>query len=184
MPMHMAIALLAAQGEIDHGLTAAGQVLIILTHAAGATNPGDCPLHYPSPRQSFKGLGQRHPDQPRVFGRDPAAPRRPLYPLTGPLHVLFNPAFADARVTLIDPHFLQARELALDRLEQEGHTLAILEIGGMHHHLEQQTHRVHEQMTLAPAHFLAAVIAMRASTLRRFDRLAVNDAGTRRRLAP
>src|SRR5579863_6277930 len=28
-------------GEVDHGLTTAGQILVILAHAAGATNPGD-----------------------------------------------------------------------------------------------------------------------------------------------
>lgn len=37
----------AEHGEIDHGFTAARQVLVILAHAAIATNPGQRALNNP-----------------------------------------------------------------------------------------------------------------------------------------
>src|SRR5258708_28766804 len=54
----------------------------------------------------------------------------------------------------------------------------------MHHDLEQQPHRIDEQVTFTPVHFLPAIISMRPTALRLFDRLAINDASTGRRLAP
>jgi hypothetical protein len=37
----------AEHGEIDHGFTAARQVLVILAHAAIAADPGQCTLNNP-----------------------------------------------------------------------------------------------------------------------------------------
>jgi hypothetical protein len=67
----------------------------------------------------------------------------------GPAHVRLNPRFALASITLVNPYFLHARELALNRLKPQVDAFAILQIGGMHRDLEQQTHRVHEQMPFA-----------------------------------
>src|SRR5258708_17155077 len=53
----------------------------------------------------------------------------------------------------------------------------------MHHDLEQHPHRIDEQVTFTPVHFLPAIISMKPTALRRFDRLAINDASTGRRLA-
>jgi hypothetical protein len=38
----------AEHGEIDHGFTAARQILVILAHAAIAADPGQCALHDPA----------------------------------------------------------------------------------------------------------------------------------------
>jgi len=48
----------------------------------------------------------------------------------------------------------------------------------MHYDCEQQAHRVHEQVALAPVHFLLTVIAMRASTLGGFDGLTIANPST------
>ena len=52
----------------------------------------------------------------------------------------------------------------------------------MHHHFEQQAHRVHEQVPFASTDFLATIVAMEASTLGRFDRLTIDNPSTGRRL--
>src|SRR5512135_3470314 len=41
-------------GEIDHGFTAARQVLVILAHAAVAADPGQRTLHHPAAWQMTK----------------------------------------------------------------------------------------------------------------------------------
>src|SRR5260370_18776714 len=57
--------------EIDHGLRARREVLIILAHTAVAANPGKGTLDPPASRQVFQGLGQRHPPPPPVFRHAP-----------------------------------------------------------------------------------------------------------------
>ena len=92
------------------------------------------------------------------------------------------PAASAGTILIADDN--RVNRLLLARgLEQEGHTLAILEIGGMHHHFEQQTHRIDKQVTFAPVHFLPPVISMRPTALRRFDRLAIDDRCARLRVA-
>lgn len=54
----------------------------------------------------------------------------------------------------------------------------------MHHHLEQQTQRIHQEVALAAIHLLAAVVAMRPALFGRLDRLAVDDGGAGSGLAP
>jgi hypothetical protein len=54
----------------------------------------------------------------------------------------------------------------------------IHDIGCMHFGFEDETLRVHQQMTFAPCDFLACVIATRATQTDGFDTLAVNDACT------
>src|SRR5260370_7473060 len=60
--------------EIDHGLRARREVLIILAHTAVAANPGKGTLHHPAPRQGVKGLAHRHPPHPPTFPPDPPPP--------------------------------------------------------------------------------------------------------------
>src|SRR5260370_7192434 len=60
--------------EIDHGLRARREVLIILAHTAVAANPGKGTLDHPASRQVFKGLGPGHPHHPPVFRQIPTPP--------------------------------------------------------------------------------------------------------------
>src|SRR5260370_29693075 len=62
--------------EIDHGLRARREVLIILAHTAVAANPGKGTLDHPASRHGFQSLGQGHPPQPPVLRHDPTAPGR------------------------------------------------------------------------------------------------------------
>ncbi len=53
----------------------------------------------------------------------------------------------------------------------------------MHHHLEQQTQRIDQNMPLAAIDLLAAVIAMRPALFGRLHRLAIDNGRAWRRLA-
>src|SRR5262245_37572384 len=71
----------------------------------------------------------------------------------------------------------QPREAALQPSQHEPGSLAILHVGGMHDHLEQQPEGIHQNMPLAAIHLLAAVVAMWPTLFGRLDRLAINDRG-------
>src|SRR5258708_22041088 len=140
----------AEHGEIDHGFTAARQVLVILAHAAIAADPGQGALDHPAAWQMTKAAwaledgyhfwGNLHPRP------DPHATRA-----TGmthhhdlPAHVLLDPGAPGPGVAIVDPDQADAWEAAVDRLQQEFHPLAILDIGRVHDHVEHEPHRVHE----------------------------------------
>ena len=98
--------------------------------------------------------------------------------LRRPTHLFLDPSPPGSRVGTVDPDFLHARKLPFDRFQQELDALANLEIGGMDHHFEQQSHRIDEQVAFASRQLFRSVIAMRASPLRCFDRLAVKNTTT------
>src|SRR5260221_11179242 len=68
----------AEHGQVDHGLTTARQVLIVLAHAAIAADPGQSALHDPAAWQMTKAFG---PFKQAVInllsGEDPHAARTP-----------------------------------------------------------------------------------------------------------
>src|SRR5262249_40461813 len=61
----------SAHRQVDHGFTALGEVLIILTQAAVPTDPGDRPCHHPPARQHREGPHGRRLD---LHGRPAPAP--------------------------------------------------------------------------------------------------------------
>jgi len=68
-------------------------------------------------------------------------------------------------------------------LDQRDGAVAVLNVGAVDNHREQQAHGVDEDMAFAAFHLLARVIAARAAALGGLDRLAVDDAGGRTGLA-
>jgi len=56
-----------------------------------------------------------------------------------PAHVFFDPDAPGSGLPIIHPDLLHARELALDRLQQERDAFTILDISPMHHDFEQQS---------------------------------------------
>ena len=136
-------------GEVDHGLTAAGQVLIILAHAPIAADPGQGALDHPAAWQVTKALGPfkqaiidllawKHPHPARTAGMADH--------LYLPAHVLFDPGAPGSRVAIVDPDLLYTRKLAFDWLQKEWDALPILELGAMHHHFEQQAQGIDQQV--------------------------------------
>src|SRR5713226_8184834 len=95
-----------------------------------------------------------------------------------PAHVLFDPGAPASRVAIVDPHLLHAGKLAFDRLQEQRDALSILDISTMHHHFEQQSQRIDQDVSFASGELFSSIIAMRAASLRRFDRLTSNYGGT------
>lgn len=61
--------------------------------------------------------------------------------------------------------------------DQRDVTVAVLDVGAVDDHREQQAHRVDEDMPFAAFHLFARVIAARAAALGGLYRSAVDDAG-------
>src|SRR5260221_13941536 len=87
----------AEHGQVDHGLTAARQVLVILAHAAIAADPGQRALDHPAagqmtkaawaPEDSYHFWGHLHPPpNPHATRKARMADHPHLPP-----HVLFDP---------------------------------------------------------------------------------------------
>src|SRR5260221_10070841 len=124
----------AEHGQVDHGLTAAGQVLVILAHAAIAADPGQSALHDPAAWQMTKALGPFKQAVIDLFAwKNPHAARTAGMAdhFHLPAHVLFDPGAPGSRVTIVDPDFLHARKFALDWLQKQWDTLPILRFGAM-----------------------------------------------------
>src|SRR6266849_1368098 len=99
-----------------------------------------------------------------------------------PAHVLFDPDTPASGVAIIHPDLLHAGKLAFDWLQQERDTLTILDIGPMHHHFEQQSQRIDQDVPFASRELFAAIIAMRPAPLSGFHRLTVDNGRTWGRL--
>ena len=74
-------------------------------------------------------------------------------------------------------------EAAADAREQRGQPVAVLDAGGMNDAAQQQAQRVDQDVALAAVDLLAGIVAARAAAFAGLDRLAVDDAGGRLRLA-
>src|SRR5438067_4696310 len=96
--------------------------------------------------------------------------------LNFPSHLFFDPLPPLACIALIHPHFFHTRKQTLDRLQQERHTLSILDIGLMDHHVEEQTRRIDEDVSLPSRQLLAAIVAVRSTSVRASHRLTIDDA--------
>ena len=89
-----------------------------------------------------------------------------------------------SEVALVDPELLQTGELLVSTVQQQWHSCAILNVGGMHSGSEDQATGIDQEMPLAAIDALGAVVAADTADARGADRLAVDDARTGLRLAP
>ncbi len=71
-----------------------------------------------------------------------------------------NPLEELSSITTICPNEPKAQELLPNQTKQELGTITILDVGGMHHYGNYQTHSIYEQMPLAPVNFLPGIISM------------------------
>ena len=104
-------------------------------------------------------------------GKHPHPPwtGRMLDDLDAPPQLPLDPSLACAGIALIQPDVGQTPEQILHALEHLRHGRPILHVGGVHRHGEQQSQRhpegTREEMPLAAAELLAAIIAADAATL-------------------
>jgi hypothetical protein len=78
----------------------------------------------------------------------------------------------------------QPREAADDLRQHQRRTVAVLDVGGVDHGVDQIALGVGQDMALAALDLLARIIAARTAGFRGFDALAVDHPGTGRGFAP
>jgi hypothetical protein len=85
---------------------------------------------------------------------------------------------------LVDPQVLDAGEMIGNSLEQQGHGSAILNIRRVHFCPQHKAQAVDQDVALAAIDAFGAIVAADAANPGRPDRLTVDDAGARLRVAP
>ena len=132
-------------GEEDEGDGAVREVLEILGEAPTAIEPGDGALDDPALRQELEARAITAFDDVEFPVRDGAEDLFELGSLIG---------------TVADD-LLKKGKQSPHRLEQRRRAIAILHIGRMHLHAQQQAERVDEEMAFLALDLLAGVIARR-----------------------
>ena len=66
-----------------------------------------------------------------------------------------------------------------DGFQEIGGTIAILDVGAVHHETDHQAERIDDDMTLAAFGLLARIVAPDAAAFRGFDALAIDHTGRR-----
>lgn len=150
----------ADAGDESEGGCAFDGFLPVLCEAAAASEPCECLLDDPAAWQDNEALG-------RVGALDdldcPAA-----VAAHGVLELV-------ARIAAIGEDVAQPWMAEPDRLQQVGSSVAILNIGPVDPHEDQEAERVGDDVALAPFDLLARVIAANPATFGGLDALAVDD---------
>src|SRR5712692_10639501 len=136
---------------------------IILAHSAKSSQPREGSLHDPTAGQELESF-----DVIRSF-----------HDLQDPTALALDPFHQLARVAAISPSQLQSWEVVLDLLENELRTVPILDTSRMNDHRQDQSHRVHEDMTLAPHDLLASIVSIDPPLFVCLRRLTVDARRTR-----
>src|SRR5271155_54014 len=155
--------------HVDHRFTRLDGSFIIFAVAPIPSEPPERAFDNPT-------LGQQHKTNGMHWAQD-----RLENPAKGLSHPFRQTALAVRRV---GPNNLQAFELATQTFNQTSGAVVVLNRSRMDRHGQDQTKRVHGNMTFAPRYFLAAVVAALAAHLGRFYRLAVDDRSAGRFFAP
>ena len=121
----------AASIQVIHG-----RVNLHLAQAPLASQPGEGPLHHPSPVQHLKGMLVSRFQPPMCCAHS--------IPSIGP----------------ISPNALQTGEAAQESLQHQLCPIPVLDIGGVHRHSQQQT-LGHPPRYVVCGHFLASVVTPR-----------------------
>ena len=131
---------------MDEGAGGSVEVLVVLSEAPAAVDPGDSALHDPAPGQGLEALLAR-----RAFDH-----------LDGPAGSAHGSAQLVAAVGTVGEDRLQeAEEPARPAVEDQKGAVAVLQIGRVDGDGEDQAEGVDEEMALLALDLLARVIARR-----------------------
>src|SRR5271165_535981 len=158
-------------GDSDHGLTRLRRMLVVFAQAPIAPLPGIRSLHYPTQRQGFEcrlPFGTAHDLQPV----GPAVDRQPV--------VQFVVVILAVGEDHPQPREVPAAHLSEEVLGSPG----IVDVRRRHHHGDEKTQGIYEDMTLAALDLLAPVRAPFLALLGGLDRLAVDGGGAGRWCPP
>ena len=103
--------------------------------------------------------------------------------LDPPPKVLLDPTLTTAGVALVDPQVLDAGEVIGNSLQQQGHGSAILNVRRVHLRSQHEPLAIYENVALAAIDAFGAIVATYAADPGRPDRLTVDDASGRLRVA-
>lgn len=128
--------------KLNQGFAAVGQRLVIFAEPAVTSKPGEGALHDPSLRLNYESL--------RLLvtfdNFDHAATGAP------------GPVDQPTSVPAVRPDQLQSAELALQTIDHQLCSVAILDARGMHDHRQNQSQRIDDQMAFPPFDLLPRVV--------------------------
>jgi len=104
--------------------------------------------------------------------------------LDPPAEMLLDPTLTAPRVALVHPKVLDAREVFRHSVQQQWHGGAVLNIGRVYLGAQHQAATIDQHVALAAIDAFGAVVATNAADAGRANRLAIDDACTRLRVAP
>lgn len=84
-----------------------------------------------------------------------------------------------AGITAVNPDEAQPAESTAELLQHETGSIAILQVGRMDHHGQNQTHRVNQEVALSSHDLLARIVAAHSAVVSHFNALAVEDRSSR-----
>ena len=128
-----------------HGFASVGEILVVFAEASVAAQPTERSFHDPAMGEDMESL--------QVIGS--------ANDLEDPATDVGNPSDQLAGIPAIGPDQLDSREKRPYFLQQQLGPVAILDVGRMHHHPEQQPYGIYEDMPLAAVDLLAGVVAVR-----------------------
>ncbi len=149
-------------GDEDEGLAIGGVVFVIFGEAAVIGKPAEGSLHNPAFGQDLEGVESLAFDD---FQPQTAARQQPFEPLAERI----------AGVASIDPNQTQPTKGGRQLLQHQAGAIAILDVGGVHDHRQNQTQRINQEMALSSHDLLARIVAAHSSVVRYFNALAVED---------
>ena len=130
-------------GPVDHGFAALGESFVILAQSAVAPEPGEGPFHDPA-------LGQD--DESGDIAETLDDFQRPAADASGPVDQLPS-------VATVGPNQLESRETAAQFPQHELGSIAVLDVGGVDDHSQDQTEDVDHDVPLSALDFLARVVS-------------------------
>ena len=104
--------------------------------------------------------------------------------LDTPPELRLDPMLTSPRVALVDPKMLYARELVVRTLQQQRYAGTILNVRGVYLGSKNQATGIDEDVAFAPIDAFGTIVASDAADAGGSNRLAVDNASTRLRVAP
>ncbi len=132
-------------GNLYPSFTGFRQSFVVFAQPSAPAQPGQSAFHHPSSGQHLKAVALSGTPDNRQ----------------GPAGNGMDPVNQLSSMAAIGPDQAQPGKPAGQLVDNQLGPVPVLDIGRMHHHCQQQSQGVYHDMTLAPPHFLAGVVAAR-----------------------
>ena len=146
----------------DERLAVRRMVFIIFGEASIIGKPAKGSFHDPALGQDFEGVERMAFNHLQA---QTAAGKQSLEPL----------AESFAGITSIDPDQAQPAKRRRELPQHQARAVAILNVGRVNHHRQNQTQRIHQEMSLSSHDLFARIVAAHSSVVRYLNALAVED---------